>query len=290
MQAYLFPGQGSQFPGMGQALYENIQSRELFDKANKILGFNISDIMFSGSKEILSQTHITQPAIFIHSVIRAKKEGNIKPQMMAGHSLGEFSALTVAGCLTFEDGLKLVHARAKAMQKACDDNPSTMAAVLGLEDELVDKICKESGEIVVAANYNCPGQIVISGTFKGIEKVQTNLKNAGARRVVPLSVAGAFHSPLMEQAQQELEIAVSKTTFSKPFCPVYQNVDALPYCDPGVIAQNLIKQLTAPVRWTQIIKNMLNDGVNNFVECGPGKVLSGLIRKIDRTKNSINMS
>ena len=284
MKAYVFPGQGAQFVGMGKDLYENSPlAKEMFEKANQILGFRITDLMFAGTDEDLKQTKVTQPAIFLHSVILSKVLGNnFKPEMVAGHSLGEFSALVAAGALSFEDGLKLVSARAMAMQKACEKEPSTMAAVLGLEDEKVEEICNSINEVVVAANYNCPGQLVISGSIKGIDIACQKLTEAGAKRALKLAVGGAFHSPLMEPARQELEAAINSTPFNRPICPIYQNVDAKPTSDPEVIKKNLIAQLTAPVRWTQTAKNMLADGATSFVEIGPGNVLQGLIKKVDR--------
>lgn len=283
MKAYVFPGQGAQFTGMGKDLYDSsAEAKALFEKANQILGFSITDLMFAGTAEDLRQTKVTQPAVFLHSVISAKTLGqDFAPDMTAGHSLGEFSALTAAGALTFEDGLTLVSKRAMAMQKACELNPSTMAAVLGLKDEVVEEICASiSDEIVVAANYNCPGQIVISGTKAGIEAAGEKMKAAGAKRVLPLSVGGAFHSPLMEPARVELAAAIEATTVSKPICPVFQNVDAQPYTDPAKIKANLVAQLTSPVRWTQTVKNMMAAGAEEFVELGPGTVLTGLIAKI----------
>lgn len=284
MKAYVFPGQGAQFVGMGKDLYENSPlAKEMFEKANQILSFRITDLMFAGTDEDLKQTKVTQPAIFLHSVILSKVLGNnFKPEMVAGHSLGEFSALVAAGALSFEDGLKLVSARAMAMQKACEKEPSTMAAVLGLEDEKVEEICNSINEVVVAANYNCPGQLVISGSMKGIDIACQKLTEAGAKRALKLAVGGAFHSPLMEPARQELEAAINSTPFNRPICPIYQNVDAKPTSDPEVIKKNLIAQLTAPVRWTQTAKNMLADGATSFVEIGPGNVLQGLIKKVDR--------
>ncbi len=284
MKAYVFPGQGAQFVGMGKDLYENSPlAKEMFEKANQILSFRITDLMFAGTDEDLKQTKVTQPAIFLHSVILSKVLGNnFKPEMVAGHSLGEFSALVAAGALSFEDGLKLVSARAMAMQKACEKEPSTMAAVLGLEDEKVEEICNSINEVVVAANYNCPGQLVISGSIKGIDIACQKLTEAGAKRALKLAVGGAFHSPLMEPARQELEAAINSTPFNRPICPIYQNVDAKPTSDPEVIKKNLIAQLTAPVRWTQTAKNMLADGATSFVEIGPGNVLQGLIKKVDR--------
>ncbi|MEY3413044.1 MAG: S-malonyltransferase, partial [Bacteroidota bacterium] len=280
MKAYVFPGQGSQFSGMGKDLYESSEkAKALFDQANEILGFNITEIMFHGSEEELKQTKVTQPAIFLHSVILAAITPDFKPDMVAGHSLGEFSALVANGVLSFEDGLKLVYKRALAMQKACEINPSTMAAILGLEDDKVEEICASiKEEVVVAANYNCPGQLVISGSNKGIEIACELMKAAGAKRALPLPVGGAFHSPLMEPARVELADAINSTSFSKPLCPIYQNVTAAPSTDTEVIKKNLIEQLTAPVRWTQIVQNMFTDGATLFVECGPGKVLQGLVK------------
>ncbi len=282
MKAYVFPGQGSQFPGMGKELYSSSpKAKELFDKANQILGFDITKIMFEGTEEELKQTKVTQPAIFLHSVILALTTPDFKPDMVAGHSLGEFSALVANGTLSFEDALKLVYQRAIAMQKACEQNPSTMAAILGLEDSKVEEICKSiTDEIVVAANYNCPGQLVISGSNKGIEIACVKMKEAGAKRALPLPVGGAFHSPLMEPARTELAAAIENTKFSTPACPVYQNVNAKPSTDVEEIKKNLIAQLTAPVRWTQTVQNMAADGATLFVECGPGKVLQGLVKKI----------
>lgn len=284
MNAYIFPGQGAQFSGMGLDLYENSPlAQELFEKANDILGFQITDIMFEGSAEDLKETKVTQPAIFLHSVILAKTLGeNFKPDMVAGHSLGEFSALVAAGSLTFEDGLKLVSKRAQAMQKACELQPSTMAAVLGLEDAIVEDICNKTEGIVVAANYNCPGQLVISGDVDAIESACEALKGAGARRALVLPVGGAFHSPLMEPAREELAAAIKNTTFSKPHCPIYQNVTAKAITDENEIKANLISQLTAPVRWTQSVQQMVADGATHFTEVGPGKVLQGLVKKIHK--------
>ena len=284
MNAYIFPGQGAQFSGMGLDLYENSPlAQELFEKANDILGFHITDIMFEGSAEDLKETKVTQPAIFLHSVILAKTLGDsFKPEMVAGHSLGEFSALVAAGSLTFEDGLKLVSQRAQAMQKACELQPSTMAAVLGLDDAIVENVCKTIEGIVVAANYNCPGQLVISGEVEAINKACEALKEAGARRALVLPVGGAFHSPLMEPAREELAAAIKNTTFSKPNCPIYQNVTASAITDENEIKANLILQLTAPVRWTQSVQQMVEDGASHFTEVGPGKVLQGLVKKIHR--------
>ena len=284
MNAYIFPGQGAQFSGMGLDLYENSPlAQELFEQANDILGFNITDIMFEGSKEDLQETKATQPAIFLHSVILAKTLGDsFKPDMVAGHSLGEFSALVAAGALTFEDGLKLVSQRAQAMQKACELQPSTMAAVIGLDDNIVEKICAITEGIVVAANYNCPGQLVISGDVEAINKACEALKEAGARRALVLPVGGAFHSPLMEPARAELAAAIQNTTFSSPHCPIYQNVTASAITDENKIKANLILQLTAPVRWTQSVQQMITDGASHFTEVGPGKVLQGLVKKIHR--------
>ena len=282
--AYIFPGQGAQFVGMGQDLYNlNEEGKALFEKANDILGFRITDIMFNGTDEDLKQTNVTQPAIFLHSVILAKALGDkFQPAMVAGHSLGEFSALVAAGALSFEDGLKLVSQRANAMQKACELQPSTMAAILGLDDETVEKICAQVEEVVVAANYNCPGQLVISGSIEGIDKACTLLTEAGAKRALKLNVGGAFHSPLMEPAKVELQAAIEATAIQSPICPIYQNVDAKAYTDPQEIKANLIARLTGAVRWTQTVQNMLTDGAEAFVEVGPGNVLQGLVKKVDR--------
>jgi [acyl-carrier-protein] S-malonyltransferase len=284
MKAYGFPGQGAQFVGMGKDLYDNSPvAKEMFEQANQILGFRITDLMFAGTEEDLRQTKVTQPAIFLHSVILAKVLGNeFKPDMVAGHSLGEFSALTAVGALSFADGLTLVYKRAMAMQKACEAEPSTMAAILGLDDNVVEEVCSKIDEVVVAANYNCPGQLVISGSIKGIEVACEKLKEAGAKRALPLKVGGAFHSPLMESARVELAQAINNTAFNKPVAPVYQNVDAKPYSDPEAIKKNLIAQLTSPVRWTQISVNMLADGMTEFVEVGPGTVLQGLVKKVGK--------
>jgi len=288
MKAYVFPGQGSQFPGMGKDIYEaSADAKQMVEKANKILGFSITDIMFGEDAEALKQTKVTQPAIFLHSVILAKVLGySFKPEMVAGHSLGEFSALVSAGYLSFEDGLKLVSQRAIAMQKACEQNPSTMAAVLGLENEVVEQICSEIEEIVVPANYNCPGQLVISGSNKGIDIACEKLTEAGARRALKLPVGGAFHSPLMEPARAELENAIDSTNFSEGVCPIYQNVTATAITNPEEIKENLKKQLTASVLWTQTMQQMIADGLTSVTEVGPGKVLQGLFKKVDRKLDS----
>ncbi len=283
MKAFVFPGQGAQFPGMGKDLYEEYsEAKDRFEEANEILGFNITGLMFDGTEEDLRQTKVTQPAIFLHSVILAGTIEDFRPEMVAGHSLGEFSALVANRSLSFADGLKLVSKRASAMQKACEAEASTMAAILGLDDEVVEKVCTEIPDVVVPANYNSPGQIVISGSIAGIDKAVEKLSGLGAKRAIKLSVGGAFHSPLMEPARQELETAIMNTPFSTPLCPVYQNFTALPTSDSDTIKNNLMAQLTAPVRWTQTIQNMLHDGASSFTEVGPGKVLQGLIRKVDR--------
>ena len=288
MKAFVFPGQGAQVVGMGKDLYDNNEkAKELFEKANEILGYRITDIMFEGTDEELKQTKVTQPAVFLHSVIKAISLGDeFKPSMVAGHSLGEFSALVAAGALNFEDGLRLVYARAMAMQKACEAAPSTMAAIVGLADEKIEEICAEvnkEGNVVVPANYNCPGQLVISGNVEAINEACEKLKAAGAKRALPLKVGGAFHSPLMQPAKDELQAAIEKTEFSAPQCPVYQNVDGKPHTDPADIKQNLIAQLTSSVRWTSCVQNMIADGADDFTECGPGKALQGMIGRIDKT-------
>ena len=288
MKAFVFPGQGAQFVGMGKDLYDNnALAKELFEKANEILGYRITDIMFAGTDDDLKQTKVTQPTVFLHSVIRALCMGEeFKPEMVAGHSLGEFSALVAAGALSFEDGLRLVYARAMAMQKACEAAPSTMAAIIALPFDKIEEICeevsKEGKGLVVPANYNCPGQLVISGNIEAIQIACERLKEAGAKRALPLKVGGAFHSPLMQPAKEELQQAIENTTFKAPCCPVYQNVDALPHIDPAEIKANLIAQLTSSVRWAQIVENMIADGANDFTECGPGKALQGMIVKINR--------
>lgn len=285
MKAYVFPGQGAQFTGMGKDLYDKSPlAKELFEKANDILGFSITDVMFNGSADDLKQTKVTQPAVFLHSVISALVLGDeFKPDMVAGHSLGEFSALTASGALKFEDALKLVSARARAMQKACELEPSTMAAILALPDDVVEKICSEVDGVVVPANYNCPGQLVISGSIEAIDKACEKMLAAGAKRALKLPVGGAFHSPLMEPARVELEAAIKATEFHVPICSVYQNVDAKPHTDPEEIKMNLVAQLTSPVRWTQTVQNMIADGADYFKELGPGNVLKGLVKKIDNT-------
>lgn len=288
MKAYIFPGQGAQFPGMGKDLYEtSAVAKELFEKANEILGFRITDIMFEGSAEELKETKVTQPAVFLHSVILAKVL-EVKPEMVAGHSLGEFSALVVNGALSFEDGLKLVSKRALAMQKACEITPSTMAAVLNLEDKIVEDICASIDGVVVAANYNCPGQLVISGEYKAVELACEKMKEAGAKRALILPVGGAFHSPMMEPARTELAAAIEATTFSNPTCPVYQNVTASAVSNPAEIKNNLISQLTGAVKWTQSVNQMIADGATSFTEVGPGKVLVGLVNKIDKEVETIS--
>jgi [acyl-carrier-protein] S-malonyltransferase len=293
MKAYIFPGQAAQFEGMGKDMYENSDlAKTLFEEANTILGFRISDVMFNGSMEDLTQTKITQPSVFLHSIIKAKMAGDtFQPEAVAGHSLGEFSALVAAGALSFEDGLRLVYARAMAMQKACEMNPSTMAAILGLDDEKVEDVCNAiTEEVVVAANYNCPGQLVISGSMRGIELACEAMKAAGAKRALPLKVGGAFHSPLMMPAQEELAAAIESTHFNAPQCPVYQNVNAKPSINPTEIKANLIAQLTAPVRWTQTVQNMVADGVTHFYEVGgAGGVLSGMVKKINKEVTAENL-
>lgn len=281
MKAYIFPGQGAQFTGMGKDIYEsNTTAKKLFDQANSILGFNLTASMFEGTADEQKQTKVTQPAIFLHSVAVALSNESFAPDMVAGHSLGEFSALVANKALSFEDGMLLVFKRALAMQSACEINPSTMAAIIGLDDKIVEDICASIDEVVVAANYNCPGQLVISGSMKGIEIACEKMKAAGAKRALPLQVGGAFHSALMEPAREELAAAIENTIFSQPICPIYQNVNALPSIDVDVIKENLIAQLTSPVRWTQLVQNMVHDGAKTFIECGPGKVLQGLVKKI----------
>lgn len=284
-KAYVFPGQGAQFVGMGKDLYEsNALAKELFDKANEILGYSITDIMFNGTDEDLKQTKVTQPAVFLHSVISALCLGDeFKPDMVAGHSLGEFSALVACGCLSFEDGLRLVYARAMAMQACCEKVPGTMAAIINLPDETIEKVCSEIEGVVVPVNYNSPGQVVISGEVSAIDEACVKLKEAGAKRALKLAVGGAYHSPLMEPAAVELAAAIEKASFNVPVCPIYQNVDAKPYTDPELIKKNLLAQLTAPVRWTQTVINMIGDGMNEFQECGPGQVLTGLIGRIQKS-------
>ena len=284
MKAFVFPGQGAQFVGMGKDLYENnAEAKAMFEKANEVLGFRITDLMFEGTEEDLKQTKVTQPAVFLHSVILAKTLGEeFKPDMVAGHSLGEFSALVAAGCLPFEQGLKLVETRALAMQKACEATPSTIAAIIGLPDEKVEEICATIDGVCIPANYNSPGQVVISGTFEAIEAACAKFKEAGAKRALPLKVGGAFHSPLMESAREELAKAIAEANFSEPICPIYQDVDAKPHTNPEEIKENLVKQLTAPVRWSQIMAQMKEDGMTEAVEVGPGKVLQGLIGRTYR--------
>ena len=281
MKAYVFPGQGAQFPGMGKDLYEsNAIARELMDKANEVLGFQLTDIMFSGTTEELQQTKVTQPAVFVYSVAQALSQGEVfKPDMVAGHSLGEFSALVASGCLRFEDGLRLVYARAMAMQACCDAVAGTMAAIIKLDDNTIERICEETEGLVVAANYNCPGQVVISGEKEAVMAACEKMKEAGAKRALPLQVGGAFHSPLMEPARKKLAEAIEATTFHTPICPIYQNVDARPHTDTDEIKQNLLLQLTSPVRWTDSVQQMKADGMTEFEECGPGQVLTGLINK-----------
>jgi len=288
MKAFVFPGQGAQFVGMGKDLYDNNElAKNLFEKANEILGYRITDIMFEGTDDELKQTKVTQPAVFLHSVIRALCLGDdFQPSMVAGHSLGEFSALVASGALSFEDGVKLVYARAMAMQKACDMAPSTMAAIVGMADDKIEAICAEvsmEGSVVVPANYNCPGQLVISGNIEAVNEACAKLKEAGAKRALPLKVGGAFHSPLMQPAKDELQAAIEKTQFSEPKCPVYQNVDGKPHTNPDEIKANLIAQLTSSVRWTQCVQNMIADGATEFTECGPGKALQGMIGRIDKS-------
>ncbi len=292
MTAYVFPGQGAQYPGMGKDLYEKYpQARELFEEADAILGYSLTKVMFEGSEEDLKETKVTQPAIFVHSLAMIRLQGNtFRPDAVAGHSLGEFTALVANGTLSFADGLQLVYQRALAMQKACELVPSTMAAIIGLEDKVIEEVCESIDDIVVPANYNCPGQVVISGTQTGIFKAMEELQKRGAKRTIQLQVGGAFHSPLMEPAREELAGAIEKTPFGTPSCPVYQNVTASPVTDPEEIRKNLVAQLTSPVRWTQSVQRMIADGVNTFVEAGPGKVLQGLIRKIDRSVSVVSVS
>lgn len=291
MKAFVFPGQGAQYPGMGKDLYENsADAKTLFEKANDILGFNITKIMFEGEIEDLKQTKVTQPAIFLHSVLLAKTLKEFTPDMVAGHSLGEFSALVANGTLNFEDGLTLVSKRARAMQKACEIEPSTMAAIVGLADDVVEEVCTEIDDVVVPANYNCPGQLVISGSVAGIDKACELLTEKGAKRTIKLVVGGAFHSPFMEPAREELAAAIESTTFSIPACPVYQNVNAQPVFDAAIIKENLIAQLTAPVKWRQIVENMIAGGATSFTEVGPGKVLQGLVKKVDRKMETIGVN
>lgn len=292
MKAFVFPGQGAQYPGMGKDLYENsAEAKVLFEKANKILGFDITKIMFEGDAEDMKQTKVTQPAIFLHSVILARAIGeDFKPDMVAGHSVGEFAALVTAGAMSFEDGLKLVSKRAMAMQNACDAVPSSMAAIIGLDDAIVEEVCGSIDDIVVAANYNCPGQLVISGTATGVDKACGVLSEKGAKRAIKLNVAGAFHSPLMESARAELAEGIENTKFQTPVCPVYQNVHALPVTDPTFIKENLIAQLTGAVKWTQTIQNMIADGATSFTEIGPGKVLQGLVKKVDRNMETFGIN
>ncbi len=291
MKAFVFPGQGAQYPGMGKDLYDNLaEAKALFEKANEILGFNITKIMFEGTVDDLKETKVTQPAIFLHSVLLAKTIKDFAPDMVAGHSLGEFSALVANGTLTFEDGLTLVSKRAMAMQKACELESSTMAAIVGLPDDVVEEVCSSIDDIVVPANYNCPGQLVISGSLEGIDKACGILTEKGAKRAIKLVVGGAFHSPFMEPAREELAAAIGSTTFSQPVCPVFQNVNAASVSNPPVIKENLISQLTSPVKWTQIVKNMISAGATSFTEVGPGKVLQGLVKKVDRKMETFGVN